>query len=92
MTTGRRFCGLSGTLFMRREDIDWREAFGSGVNGAVTGAVKHYLQKLTSSTYGKIHEFEAYTFQAKVDKTFPLKTSQAIWNFINTQPAYKNLK
>ncbi|MBQ5851723.1 MAG: hypothetical protein IIW54_13065 [Lachnospiraceae bacterium] len=60
--------------------------------GYTAHEAKHYLQKLSASTYRKIHEFEAYSYQAKVDKSFPLRTSEEIWEFINNQPAYRHLR
>ena len=52
----------------------------------------HYLQRLTRSTYRRRHEFEAYMVQRKVDKSFPLRTEEAIWDLINTNSAYANVK
>ena len=60
--------------------------------GFVTHETKHFLQNLTASKYAKIHEFEAYMWQRNVDKTFPLRLEQEIWDFLNSNPVYKNLK
>lgn len=60
--------------------------------GFVAHETTHYLQRLTSSTYCRRHEFETYMVQMKVDKSFRLRTAEAIWNFINTNPAYAHVK
>ena len=53
---------------------------------------RHYLQKLTRSTYSKAHEIDAYNWQRAVDNTFPLRTEQRIIDFVNTHPAYRHLQ
>lgn len=60
--------------------------------GYVTHEAKHYLQNLTPQTYTRMHEFEAYTWQRNVDRSWPIRTNSDIWNFINTNDAYKNVR
>ena len=60
--------------------------------GYVAHEVRHYLQNLTPGTYRKIHEFEAYFWQKTVDKNFPYRMGEEIWNFINSCSVYSQLK
>ncbi len=60
--------------------------------GYTAHETRHFLQKLTTAKYAKIHEFEAFVWQRAVDRYFPLKKDVEIWNLLNTHKAYKNLK
>ncbi|WP_217442129.1 RHS repeat domain-containing protein [Myxococcus sp. CA039A] len=58
--------------------------------GVATHEAKHYLQRLTPSTYTRRHEFEAYKWQSRVDRK-ALSMDEDIWRQINTQKAYQNV-
>ena len=60
--------------------------------GYVAHEVRHYLQNLTPDVYRKVHEFEAYFWQKLVDRSFPYRTEEEIWSFINSCPEYASLK
>lgn len=60
--------------------------------GYTAHEVKHYLQGIDSSSYRRIYEFETFTWQRTVDKSFGLRDSSEIWNFINTNDAYKYVR
>lgn len=72
----------------------YKSAFNTPLSAAgyATHETRHYLQNLSSSSYAKIHEFEAFSWQRNVDKSFGLRLDREIWDLINTHPAYKNLK
>lgn len=59
--------------------------------GTAAHESKHVLQKVVPGVnYTKSLEYDAYLWQKAVDKTWPLRTDQQIWNHIND--FYKFLK
>jgi hypothetical protein len=60
--------------------------------GTTAHEVRHWLQdRAKISIRRKIAEFEAFTWQRRVDKSFPLRTDKEVREFINSHPAYKDL-
>lgn len=62
---------------------------GRSAAGITTHEAKHILQKVTPSTYRKVHEFEAYKWQREAG--FLNMTDQEIIDFINSSPLYKHV-
>jgi hypothetical protein len=69
----------------------YRDKAGTAYQAAGISAheTKHWLQKITPSTYRRIHEFEAYQFQRRAG--YLSLTDDEIWNLINTSPLYQNV-
>ena len=62
-----------------------------GAAGTAAHESMHVLQKVVPGVnYTKSLEYDAYLWQKAVDKTWPLRTDQQIWDHINTY--YKFLK
>ena len=57
--------------------------------GAAAHDTKHWLQKITPSTYRQFHEFEAYQFQRQAG--YLSLTNEQIQNLIDMSPLYKNV-
>lgn len=59
--------------------------------GVVAHETKHFLRNLTPSAYGRIHEYEAYKWQSRVDSSFTISADADIWNLINSSRFYRNV-
>jgi|GEM_PF-2838452 len=58
--------------------------------GFTAHEVRHFLQGITSITYRRVHEFDAYLWQRAADQSFNLSDS-AIWLHIRSHPVYLNV-
>jgi RHS repeat-associated protein len=59
--------------------------------GIATHETKHYLQRLTPSSYRQVHELEAFQWQRAADWSFQMSDDQ-IWNLIKTDSNYRGLR
>lgn len=85
--------GAAGRYFLgtRRITIAADAAGGPmSAAGFTAHEARHFLQRITPSTYTRLHEFDAYQWQRAADQSFNLSDSE-IWQHIRTHPVYRNV-
>ena len=84
--------GAAGRYFFGTRDIAIaRDVAGtpSTAAGFASHETRHFLQGIDASTYRRIHEFDAYSWQRAADSSLNNWSDAAIWQHIRTHPLYQ---
>lgn len=87
---GRQPFGTKDILLSLDKISNPRQAAGFAAH-----ETKHVLQKLTSQKYSQNvlkYETEAYRWQRKVDKKFPLQSDSEVYELLKNSPLYPSVK